>query len=109
MEHIRSYCLQGNIFTPQDWVEYMQSVQTNNDLECWHHHLNQRAKHVSIQFYMLCQLLYEKRRSQTVSINAELIHREEALTAQAPAALKVNRLHKLWDEYAAGTRTIGTY
>ncbi|XP_033104055.1 uncharacterized protein LOC117106742 [Anneissia japonica] len=107
MEYIRSYWLQGNVFTPQDWVVYRQNVRTNNDLEGWHHRLNHRAKRANIQFYMLCQLLYEE--SQTVSINAELIYREDELRTQAPAALRTNqRLHKLWDEYAAGTRTART-
>ncbi|XP_033095927.1 uncharacterized protein LOC117100370, partial [Anneissia japonica] len=60
MTYMRSFWLDGTVFTPRDWVVYRQTIRTNNDLEGWHHRLNRRGKRAKIPFYMLCTLLYEE-------------------------------------------------
>ena len=49
-----------SIFTTEIWFIYMKSIRTNNDVEGWHHRLNQSARRAQLPMYSLIQLLFDK-------------------------------------------------
>ncbi|XP_071956825.1 uncharacterized protein [Antedon mediterranea] len=105
MMYMRTTLIQGNVFSPEDWVVYRQNIRTNNDLEGWHRRLNNRAKRANIPFYLLCELLYEE--AVAVGINAELVFREDNLRVQTTHAAATNaRLSRMWQEYSDGQRSV---
>ncbi|XP_071955925.1 uncharacterized protein [Antedon mediterranea] len=105
MRYMRSFWIDGAVFGPEDWVVYRQDIRTNNDLEGWHHRLNRKGKRASIPFYMLAELLYNE--AVTVSINVEMIYREDELRRTRTGSKVANeRLTTLWNEYREGQRSV---
>ena len=52
--------IDGSVWPPSAWGVFMQNVRTNNDVEGWHHRINNKAGRGQIQFYLLLDLLQEE-------------------------------------------------
>ncbi|XP_071956851.1 uncharacterized protein [Antedon mediterranea] len=92
LTYMDDYWINGDIYSPMDWVIFRQQIRTH------------RAKRANLHFYLLCKLLHEE--SEMVAINAELIFREDEIRRQSRhAVIATQRLNGYWDEYVRGART----
>ena len=84
---------------------YNQPVQTNNDVEGWHCRLNRKAQRVGINIYLLFTLIYQE--AQMVEVKVRLLSDNKVRRAQRKSAVNGQmKLHKFWQEYRDGTRSI---
>ena len=57
VSYVHSTWIDG-FFKPMHWSIF-QPHRTNNDVEGWHHRLNNRARRGQLQFYVLINLLHQ--------------------------------------------------
>ena len=97
--YVRATWITGNVFSPEGWSVFGQSVRTNNDVEGWHYRLNHKGQRASLPFYLLCCLLYQE--AVSVQITVQLVFREEVTRMQKSGSARITAtLHKYWDEYS---------
>lgn len=77
---------------------FQQTVRTNNDVEGWHHRINNRVSRVGPSVYVLIPLLLEE--ADTVDLTIQPVS-EMALTRYQRKTYKKthNELFNLWDAY----------
>ena len=77
----------------------MLSVRTNNDIESWHHALNQRAAGpCGLSFYLFLSLLHNEAR--LVSLQIRLVSERKLKRIQRAAYRQLqNWLFELWEAF----------
>ena len=98
-QYVQSTWIESRTWPPSTWSVFMQSVQTNNDLEGWHMGLNCRASGKSdLPFYLLFQLLH--REACLTSLQMKLVSERKLKRIQRKKyrALQT-RIFDLWEEY----------
>ena len=82
------------------WSVFGRVIHTNNDVEGWHHCLNQKAKKEQLPFYQLVHLLHE---TKWINIEVHLVlehkttHHEERWYRMVQS-----RVLSIWDDYTYG-------
>ena len=93
-----------SIFDVASWSIYGSSVRTNNDVEGWHHRLNNGAGYRGLSFYQLVPVL--RREAELARLQVRLIgdgqgERDARSTYRRLDAM----ITKLWDQYTVGEIT----
>ena len=70
-DYINDQWIHSSIFTPERWSIFMKSIRTNNDVEGWHHRLNQSARRAQLPMYSQIQLLFDE--STKVSLQVRML------------------------------------
>jgi hypothetical protein len=93
------------VWTPEAWSIFGQSIQTNNDVEGWHHHLNAKAKKGNLPFYMLLGLLLEE--TELLDINLCLISEHRLNTHKCTKYQELQfAIFITWDKYTNGKMSV---
>ena len=105
MGYVRAIWIGSTPWPPMAWSVYNQPVRTNNDVEGWHYRLNRKAQRDGINIYLLFTLLYQE--AQMVEVNVRWLSDNKVRRAQRKSAVNGQmKLHKFWQEYRDGTRSI---
>ena len=97
--YILTQWIEGIIFTVEDWVVYMLSVRTNNDLEGFHNRLNIRSTSKKLRLDPLVQLMYSEAKHMN-TILAEIDAGCFRAKPQNPNSFDRNaRLNAVWKNY----------
>ena len=76
----------------------MQKVRTNNDVEGWHHRINNKAGHGQLQFYLLVDLLHDE--SKYVQVQKTLVRNDLLSRIQRKEYQRINeQIAKIWDNF----------
>ena len=83
----------------------MQSVRTNNDVEGWHHRLNQQVGgRPNLPFYQLVVALHGE--AETVDMQMRLVSEQKLTKHQRTMTKQLQgHLFTYWDEFNGKTRT----
>ena len=101
MDYVRDSWIDCNVWTPDTWSIFGQSIRTNNDVEAWHHRINTKAKKDHVPFYLLLVLLNQE--SDVNTINVQLISEQRLRRQQRTKYQKLQAdIFDAWDRYAAG-------
>ena len=104
-DYIEQTWLESNMWTPETWSVFGQSVRTNNDVEGWHHRLNAKAKKSNLPFYSLLQLLHDE--AKIININLHLINENRLRRHQRTKYRELqSKIFQAWDDYAAKKLTV---
>ena len=101
--YVNETWVEGNEWRPQHWSVFDRDIRTNNDLEGWHHRLNNRAQKSNLRFYALVKLLLEE--SELVSIYDRLIAtgRYPVRRHRRRRYVQMNaRIRRYWRAFAEG-------
>ena len=99
--YIASTWLGNPLWPSLSWSVFERVIHTNNDVEGWHHRLNQKTKKGQLPFYLLVHLLHEE--TKWINIQVRLVlenkitHREERQYRMAQS-----RVLSIWDDYTYG-------
>ncbi|XP_072051460.1 uncharacterized protein [Amphiura filiformis] len=93
------------LWSPRDWSNFMSSVRTNNDVEGWHHRLNQKVGgRANLPFYQLVTELH--REAGMVDLQIRLVTEQKLSIHQRTMTKRLQgRLFTYWDEFNQKTRT----
>ena len=73
-------------------------IHTNNDVEGWHHRLNQKAKKGQQPFYLLLHLLYEE--TKWINLQVRLVLEYKLTRHEERRYRKVqSKVLSIWDNY----------
>ena len=101
LDYVDRNWINGHIWTPTDWSVFGMSVRTNNDVEGWHHHLNQlcdRVGHDNVNLYELIDVLFKE--SQLVSTQCQLVCEEKLQRYQRKKFRDYQEeIFKIWQDY----------
>ena len=97
-DYVDNTWISNNLWKPDSWSVYGQSVRTNNDVEGWHQRINVRAQKANLSFYVLVTLLHEE--SQIVNIQVRLLSDKKLKRMHRKKYEHVQgRLFRLWERY----------
>ncbi|XP_028416821.1 uncharacterized protein LOC114541028 [Dendronephthya gigantea] len=69
MHYTADTWIYSSVWLPKNWSIFMQTTRTNNNVESWHHRLNQKCVgRCGIQFYMLIDLLHKEASLEELNI-----------------------------------------
>ena len=101
LDYIDRNWINGHIWTPTHWSVFGMSVRTNNDVEGWHHHLNQlcdRVGHDNVNLYELIDVLFKE--SQLVFTQCQLVCEEKLQRYQRKKFRDYQEeIFKIWQDY----------
>ena len=101
MDYVNNTWMESEMWPPQTWSIFGQSVRTNNDVEGWHYRLNRKAKKGSLNFYLLVELLHNE--AEMITIQTKLLSDSKVLRRQRNRyANHQGQIAKLWDDYKNG-------
>ena len=92
----------GNPLWPSlSWSVFGRVICSNNDVEGWHHCLNQKAKKGQLPFYLLVHLLHEE--TKWINIQVHLVL-EYKITCRKERWYRMvqSRVLSIWDDYTYG-------
>ena len=94
------------MWPPSCWSIYMLPIRTNNDIEGWHHSLNQRVNNrVHLPFYLLVELLHQEAR--LVLIQIQLVSDGKLSRIQRRKyCLLQSKIFKYWEDYSSSEITV---
>lgn len=98
--------LAGDLWQARDWCVFGLEVRTNNDVEGFHHRLNNRAQHNNLPFYSLVKLLFQE--SQLVQMYKNFIAANNFPKYRNRRRRYVqmsNLIRRYWREFRAGRLT----
>ena len=99
--------IESFIWPPSAWGVFMQNICTNNDVERWHHRINNTAGRGQIQVYLLIDLLHEE--AKFLEVQVSLLRNDQYSRSQRKEYQRVNEMIcKLWDTFRARNLTIFT-
>ena len=85
-------------------MECLQPTRPNQQ-QGWHYRLNRKPQRAGIYIYLLFTLLYQA--AQMVEVNVRLLSDYKTRRVQRKSAVNGQiKLHKFWQEYIDGTRSI---
>ena len=101
VQYVGDNWVSSAMWPPSCWSVYMLPIRTNNDIEGWHHSLNQRANNrVHLPFYLLVELLHQEAR--LVSIQIQLVSDGQLSRIQRKKyRLLQSKIFKYWEDYNA--------
>ena len=104
VNYINDTWINSTVWSPENWSVFKKSVRTNNDVEGWHHRLNNNARRASLPVYLLIHLLHQE--SRLVSMQVHLVS-ENKLKRQQQRKYKdlQAKIVKYWDDFVAGEMT----
>ena len=103
VSYVRSTWIDG-YFKPMNWSIFNQPHRTNNDVEGWHHRLNNRARRGQLQLYVLIHLLHQE--AEHVTLQCRLVTLNKLRVYQRKKYAKMQkRIFKLWGLYCEGEKT----
>ncbi|XP_071804818.1 uncharacterized protein [Asterias amurensis] len=103
-DYIERTWMASNQWDPASWSAFMRSIRTNNDVEGWHHRINQKAGNHGVHFYKLIQLLHQE--SSLVTIQIRLVKESKLRRYQRQKYQRLQgRVFALWDQYESGRIT----
>lgn len=96
--YMRRTWIDGSVWRVDNWGLFRETIRTNNDVEGWHHRINNRAGKSDLGFYVLVPLL--KREAAVVDLQIRLIS-DNLLTRhhRKKYASLHGRLFASWDRY----------
>ena len=99
VQYIADTWIYSSVWLPRSWSIFMQATRTNNDIEGWHHRLNQKvAGRCGIPFYMLTDLLHKE--ASLVALTIQLVSEGKVRRIQRKKYRQLQgRIFKLWDEF----------
>ena len=104
IDYVRRCWIDNDMWPPEAWLCYRQSIRTNNDAESWHARLNRRTGSGNLGIYQLEERLFAE--GKLVGLSMKIMSEERVLMFQRASTLRINsRLGKYYDEYEAGTRS----
>ena len=79
----------------------MEVICTNNDVEGWYRHLNQKAKKGQLPFYLLVHLLHEETKWINIQVHLVLANK---ITRREERRYRMvqSRVLSIWDDYTYG-------
>ena len=92
-EHQNTW-IDSTLWTPDRWSVFYRTVRTNNDVERWHHRLNQNAQKDQLPLYVMIQLLFQE--ATTVNLQMRLYRDLQG------------KIMKYWEQYAGGQKTLNS-
>lgn len=88
----------NNKTPPQSWSTYKRAVRTNNDVEGWHHRLNEGSSSPHPNMYLLIKQLGKE--TAMLPIQISLVAQENLMRRVTKEAKdKQDALIRLWDQY----------
>ena len=95
----------STVWPPSAWCVFMQRTRTNNDLEGWHHRLNNLAKRGNLQFYLLLDLLHKE--GVFVNVQVRLVSENKLSRHQSKKyTQQQQRIFSLWDKLNNGEKRL---
>ena len=102
--YIERQWINHSIFDVASWSMFGSSIRTNNDVEGWHHRLNNRAGHRGLSFYKLVPVL--RREAELARLQVRLVGDGQGGRDARPTYRRLDAMiTKLWDQYTAGEIT----
>ena len=96
VDYFRKTWIESNLFPIESWCWYGENVRTNNDLEGWHHKLNQDAK--NIRFYLMMHILGME--AKTVHLNITLVRHQRVTRRQKKGVKDAQKeIEVYWKKY----------
>ena len=96
-EYIDGNWISSMIWPPSCWSVFQHSIRTNNDVEGYHHALNQKAGQ-NVNMYELMEILYKE--CKLVSLQHQLIGEEKLQRYQKKKFQQFQaKIFMLWDQY----------
>ena len=101
LQELTSYIASTLLWPTLPWLVFGRVICTNNDVEGWHCHLNQKAKKGQLPFYLLVYLLHEE--TKWINIQVCLVL-ENKITHFKERRLRMvqSRVLSIWDNYTYG-------
>ena len=99
--YIASTWLGNPLWPSLSWSVFGIVICTNNDVEGWHHHLNQKAKKGQLPFYLLVHLLHEE--TKWINIQVHLVL-ENKITRREEWHYRMvqSKVLSIWDDCTYG-------
>ena len=99
IDYIEDNWLNRTVWNATNWSVFGLSVRTNNDLEGWHHHLNQLCeKNGKTNIYELVEVLYSE--AKLVGTQCQLVTEERLKRHQKTTFINYQqKIFKIWDDY----------
>ena len=103
-DYVRDTWVSGDHWEPNDWCVYGRFIRTNNDVEGWHHRLNNNAQQVNLPFYLLVTLLLKE--SDLVKKKQPFVLAGRYPKHQTRKTIRMNNtVARLWSEFREGRIT----
>ena len=98
IHYIRNTWIESTVWPPASWSVFNLATRTNNDVEGWHHRLNDRAERGQLSLYLLVPLLHQE--AEMLPLQIKLVsekkmkryQRKDVRTRQA-------RINNLWGAF----------
>ena len=104
LEYVASQWIYSNVFPVECWTVFERSFRTNNDVEGWHHKLNEAARGAGLNLYVLIQLLYDEARD--VVYTCEQVQNDEIKRRRRKVYVDLHeKILALWQQFNAGEIT----
>ena len=96
--YVEATWFKSNVWGTGNWSNFKRLVQTNNDCDGWHRHLNSRAGKENLGLYTLLPLIYHE--AEMVNLNYRFVL-EHNLTSDKRKGSKFcqKKLYELWTKY----------
>ncbi|XP_041375273.1 uncharacterized protein LOC121388117 isoform X2 [Gigantopelta aegis] len=99
--YIETTWMKNTTYRLQDGCVFGQAIRTNNDLEAWHHRLNQKAGRKNLPLYTLIPFLNAE--ADLLPMQSRLLTDGQLDRRQTPAQKKkAKKYFALWDNYTEG-------
>ena len=98
IHYIRNTWIESTVWPPASWSVFNLATRTNNDVEGWHHRLNDRAERGQLSLYLLVPLLHQEAEMLPLQIKLvsekkmKMYQRKDVRTRQA-------RINNLWGAF----------
>jgi hypothetical protein len=104
LQYAENTWITSDIWIPSAWNVFDRSIRTNNDVEGWHHRLNNKARKGNLNFYVLLQVIHDE--ASLVTLHAQLLSDRKVLRQQQKKYTDEHGcMVKLWEEFKAGKRS----
>jgi len=101
MTYISGQWIQSQIFPVTSWSVFQWPFRTNNDVEGWHHKLNQQANGAALNMYDLITRLHEE--AKDVELLCHFLEEGQITRVQRKKFVHLHeRIQELWDQFQAG-------
>ena len=80
LDYMQNTWVDSTLWTPDRWSVFYRTVRTNNDVEGWHHRLNQNAQKDQLPLYVMIQLLFQ---ATTVNLQMRLLSQHKIRRRQS--------------------------
>ena len=104
LDYMQNTWIDSTLWTPDRWSVFYRTVRTNNDVEGWHHRLNQNAQKDQLPLYVMIQLLFQE--ATTVNLQMRLLSQDKIRRRQSKKYRDLQgKIMKYWEQYAGGQKT----